>query len=73
LKLEEMFGYGRERILTDYGIHLIQRLLKCYNSVDEVVATILPTAAAAVPTMAQGVRSLFLFHLMPYFFLEHED
>lgn len=41
--------------LQDYGKHLIERLSRGGKSVDNVVAAIIPTAAAAVATQAQGV------------------
>ena len=48
---------GRE-LLKDYGANLIKRLSDGGKSVDEVVWTIIPTAAAAVATQAQGVSTL---------------
>ena len=45
-----------EQFLTDYGTHLVKRLFEGGKSVDEVIWTIIPTAAAAVCTQAQGVR-----------------
>lgn len=42
--------------LQDYGKHLIERFSRNGKSVDNVVAAIIPTAAAAVATQAQGVR-----------------
>lgn len=54
--LKEMFGVESHGILTEYGAHLIKRLLDGGKSVDEVVWTIIPTMAAAVATQAQGVR-----------------
>lgn len=41
--------------LQDYGKHLIKRFSRGGKNVDNVVAAIIPTAAAAVPTQAQGV------------------
>lgn len=49
-----------EDVLHDYGRHLVERLSEGGNSIDEVVATIIPTAAAAVATQAQGVGRFFL-------------
>ncbi|KKK18240.1 heme peroxidase family protein [Aspergillus ochraceoroseus] len=40
--------------LNDYGSQLVKRLLEGGKSVDEVVWTIIPTAAAACATQAQG-------------------
>lgn len=47
----------KENILQDFGTHLIKRLSEDGKSVDEVVWTIIPTAAAAVATQAQAVCS----------------
>ena len=44
-----------EQVLSDYGISLVKRLFAGGKSVDEVVWTIVPTAAAAVATQGQGV------------------
>ena len=55
--IKEVLGVGSsEQVLRDYGTHLIKRLFEGGKSVDEVVWTIIPTAAAAVATQAQGVR-----------------
>ena len=43
------------RVLRSYGLELVERLLGHGKSVDEVVWTIIPTAAAASATQAQGV------------------
>ena len=51
--------HSSEKVLRDYGTHLIERLSAGGKSVDEVVWTIIPTAAAAVATQAQGVCRLF--------------
>ena len=49
--LKHFLGLGEtERVLSDYGCHMIQRLFESGNSVDEVVSTILPTVPAAVAT-----------------------
>lgn len=42
---------------VSYGPQLVRRLLRGGKSVDEVVWTIIPTAAAACATQAQGVSS----------------
>ncbi|MCJ1472897.1 hypothetical protein MMC13_001546 [Lambiella insularis] len=52
-----------EQTLHDYGTHLIQRLSAGGKSIDEVVWTIIPTAAAAVATQAQGLAQLLDFYL----------
>lgn len=46
-----------EHFLKQYGTQLISRLFAGGKSVDEVISTIIPTAAAAVATQAQGVWS----------------
>ncbi len=48
-----------EKALKDYGTHLISRLFEGGKSIDEVVWSIIPTAAAAVATQAQGVGAFF--------------
>lgn len=47
-----------EDILKEFGTRLIDRLFEGGKSIDEVVWTIIPTAAAAAATQAQGVSSL---------------
>lgn len=42
--------------LSDFGVRLVERLSEGGKSVDEVTWTVIPTAAAAVATQAQGVR-----------------
>lgn len=51
-------GGGLQDELQDYGKQLIERFLRGGKSVDNVVAAITQTAAAAVATQAQGVRSI---------------
>jgi hypothetical protein len=54
--LIHMIGLGSsEAYLKDYGTRLVDRLFEGGKSVDEVVWTIIPTAAAAAATQAQGV------------------
>ncbi len=58
-----MMGLGSsEPILSDFGTRLISRLSEGGKTVDEVVWTIIPTAAAAAATQAQGVCALFILH-----------
>jgi len=53
---KHMMGLGSgEAFLTDYGTRLVDRLFEGGKSIDEVVWTIIPTAAAAAATQAQGV------------------
>ncbi|KAH0556381.1 hypothetical protein GP486_005695 [Trichoglossum hirsutum] len=62
--LKEMLGISStDPGLSDYGIHLIQRLFEGGKSVDEVVWTIIPTAAAAVATQAQGFAQMMELYL----------
>lgn len=49
--------------LQDYGKHLIERFSRGGKSVDNVVGAIIPTAAAAVATQAQGVHSFPFIHI----------
>lgn len=49
-----------EAILSDYGGRLVNRLFEGGKSVDEVVWTTIPTAAAAVATQGQGVCGVSL-------------
>lgn len=68
----DLFGMiSPEKFLGSYGTHLISRLFKGGKSIDEVVWTIIPTAAAAVATQAQGVRIPSLPGHCPYPF--HSD
>jgi hypothetical protein len=54
--LKHMIGLdSSEAYLKDYGASLINRLFEGGKSVDEVVWTIISTAAAAAATQAQGV------------------
>lgn len=46
---------SKECVLVDYGPQLINRVSNGGGSTDEVVWTIIPTAAAACATQAQGV------------------
>ena len=66
--LEEEVGIGpAESSLVDYGSHLINRLAAGGKSVDEVTWTIIPTAAAAVATQAQGFAQMLDLYLSePY-------
>jgi hypothetical protein len=44
-----------EKLLKDYGSRLVDRLFEGGKSIDEVVWTLIPTAAVASATQAQGV------------------
>lgn len=52
-----------ETILKDYGTRLVDRLFEGGKSIDEVVWTIIPTAAAAAATQAQGWAQLIDLYL----------
>ncbi|KAJ5670081.1 uncharacterized protein N7477_005444 [Penicillium maclennaniae] len=56
------FG-GTETGATSYGPQLVERLLRGGKSVDEVVWTIIPTAAAACATQAQGWAQMLELYL----------
>ncbi|SMR63435.1 unnamed protein product [Zymoseptoria tritici ST99CH_3D1] len=51
--------------LPDYGTKLVQRLFEAGMSLDEVIWTIVPTAAAAAPIQSQGIARLLDFYLSP--------
>lgn len=53
------------KLLRGYGIKLIERLFQGGKSVDDVVAAILPTAAAAVATQAQHFAQMLDLYLSP--------
>ncbi|KAG0652625.1 9,12-octadecadienoate 8-hydroperoxide 8R-isomerase [Hyphodiscus hymeniophilus] len=52
-----------ETVLKDYGSHLIDRLFEGGKSIDEVMWAIIPTAAAACATQAQGWAQLIDLYL----------
>lgn len=72
LDLGDLFGKRRQNkstqeLLGDYGVKMIRRLLKGGKTVDEVVWTIIPTAAAGVATQTQGWAQLLDLYLSePY-------
>lgn len=53
--LKDVLGFGGEKILKDYGAKLIKRLFEDGKNLEEVVWTMIPTAAAAVGMQAPGV------------------
>lgn len=58
---KHMIGLGSsEAFLTEYGTRLIDRLFEGGKSIDEVVWTITPTAAAAAVPQAQGVCARYV-------------
>jgi hypothetical protein len=56
---------GSGQLLASYGKHMIDRLLQDGNTVDEVVAEILPTAAGSVATQAQAFAQMLDVYLQP--------
>lgn len=66
MHLNGLFSMGQSgKLLRDYGIKLIQRFFQSGKSIDEVVAAILPTAAAAVATQAQHFAQMLDLYLSP--------
>lgn len=68
LDLGEIFGRRRQGqtahgLLDNYGIKMIERLFEGGKSVDEVVWTIIPTAAAGVVTQSQGFAQMLDLYL----------
>lgn len=64
--LNELFEKSSSgKLLAGYGRHMIERLIKAGDTVDEVVAEILPTAAAAVATQAQAMAQMLDIYLQP--------
>jgi hypothetical protein len=51
--------------LPDYGKNMIQRLLDAGMSVDEVIWTVVPTAAATAPVQTLAITRLLDFYLSP--------
>ena len=66
LHLDTLFSMGKSgQMLQDYGVNLLQRLFDGGKSVDDVVWTIIPTAAAAVATQAQHMSQMLNLYLTP--------
>jgi cytochrome P450 len=64
LHLNRIFDRGSSgKLLSDYGNHLIERLIHRGQKVDDVVAEIIPTAAAAVATQAQAMTHMLDVYL----------
>lgn len=59
------------RMLQDYGVQLLKRLFEGGKSVDEVVWTIIPTAAAAVATQAQHFTQMLDVYLSEEYYSKH--
>ena len=56
-------GGSSENLLSDYGAHMIRRLFRLGKSKDEIVAEILPTAAASVATQTQAMAQMIDVYL----------
>lgn len=66
LHVNKLFDMSRSgKLLSDYGRHMIERLIRSGKTVDEVVAEIIPTAAASVPTQAQAMVQMLDVYLKP--------
>lgn len=66
LHLNKLFDASSSgKLLSGYGKHMIERLLSGGKKVDEVVAEILPTAAASVATQAQAMAQMLDVYLQP--------
>ncbi len=66
LHLNKLFDMGSNgKLLSDYGTNMIERLIRGGKPVDDVVAEILPTAAAAVATQAQAMSQMLDIYLQP--------
>lgn len=66
LHLRDFFSTGTAgQLLEDYGVSFLKRLFEGGKSVDEIVATIIPTAAAAVATQAQHFTQMLDVYLSP--------
>lgn len=70
--VRDLFSLGTAgQLLEDYGSHLLRRLFEGGQSVDEVVAAIIPTAAAAVATQAQHFTQMLDVYLSDEYYSEH--
>ncbi|KAL5361997.1 heme peroxidase [Aspergillus floccosus] len=64
---------SKDRLLTDYGAELIRRLSASGKSAEEVTWTIMPTAAAACATQAQGWAQLIDLYLSDKYYVHWPD
>ena len=78
--LDRLFSHKRygpdatpKVLLSDYGVRMIRRLFEGGKSVDEVVWTIIPTAAAGVATQAQGWAQMLDLYLSDEYKHHWED
>jgi hypothetical protein len=64
LHLHKIFDMGSSvRLLSVYGRHMIERLIRAGKTVEEVVAEIIPTAAGSVATQAQAMAQMLDVYL----------
>ncbi|EEP79774.1 hypothetical protein UREG_04620 [Uncinocarpus reesii 1704] len=56
--LKQFLEHSKKDVLNDYGARLVERLSGPGKTADEVTWTLIPTAAAAVATQAQGWAQL---------------
>jgi hypothetical protein len=60
-------------LLVDYGAHLVERLFGGRKRIDEVVWTVIPTAAAACATQAQGWAQMIDLYLSDAYYCHWPD
>ncbi|KAK5938503.1 hypothetical protein PMZ80_009474 [Knufia obscura] len=66
MHLNGLFALGQSgKLLRDYGVKLIERMLETEDSIEATVAAIIPTAAAAVGTQAQHFAQMLDLYLSP--------
>jgi hypothetical protein len=70
--ISDLFRTGKAgQLLADYGVNFLKRLFEGGKSVDEVVWTIIPTAAAAVATQAQHFTQMLDIYLTDEYYNAH--
>lgn len=66
MHLNGLFNLGQSgKLLRDYGVKLVERMLEVGKSADATAAAIIPTAAAAVATQAQHFAQMLDLYLSP--------
>ncbi|PKK42132.1 hypothetical protein CI102_14625 [Trichoderma harzianum] len=71
--LRQLFHTNSANTLGSYGEQLVERLLHAGQSVDETVWTIIPTAAAASATQAQGWAQMIDLYLSDDYYSHWTD
>ncbi|KAL5603616.1 hypothetical protein FOVSG1_006366 [Fusarium oxysporum f. sp. vasinfectum] len=71
--LGQLFHINSANTLGSYGEQLVERLLHAGQSVDETVWTIIPTAAAASATQAQGWAQMLDLYLSDDYYSHWAD